>query len=82
LFIAITAFVRTNSQLDLANSENQEKQCHQTADTSSKPVAKKEEKRITATQSKNQAQEKQNREVELRLEEEHPYKPKIEVYLR
>ena len=76
------ALVRTNSQLDLANSENQENQRRQTADTSSKLVAKKEEKRIKATQSKAQAQEKHNCEVELRLEEEHPYKPKIEVYLR
>lgn len=80
------ALVCTNSQPDLQNSENQEKQRHQTADIAVKIHVRKVAKQMKATQVKAKAIEMQDRELAERVlaaeKEESPYRPKIDVYLR
>ena len=80
------SLTRTNSLPDLENSENQEKQRHQTADIAAKRELRKVERQTKATQVKAKATEMHNRYFEERAlageAEEHPHKPKIDVYLR
>ncbi|CAM6124430.1 unnamed protein product [Calypogeia fissa] len=71
----------TNSQSDVAKSENENRRSLQTAEMALKTFLKKVDKRNKATQDWAKAHEDHNREVELKKPEEHPYKPIIDVYL-
>lgn len=86
IFLVPIFLLASTNHVDLENSDNQEKQRLQTAAVASKNHSRKLEKQAKAKEVRAKATQMHHRQfieqVQAQDTEEHPHKPRIDVYLR
>ena len=74
--------IGSNGDLDIANSENEQKRLRQTSEMDALILTKKRTKRYRRAELQAAESEARYRKIEAREPAPHPYAPAIPIYLR